>query len=155
MIMKKAVFLSLTCVFLAGCSSMNLFKDDAPPANDTSAAADLAPEEPIESSTARTAAPSGNRLTAAQINKALAGKSWNWKSDKNSGVTLYANDGSSLIEVAGKGTTTGKWLAKDGELCEKFEPASFMPKGEDMKCRKITGGGNSFQVGSAEFTLAQ
>jgi glucose/arabinose dehydrogenase len=152
MMMKKAFILSLTCVFLAGCSSMNLFKDDAPPAAEPDApAADLAPEEPIESQTARTA----GGLSAADINKALAGKSWNWKAPKNSGVTLYANDGSSLIEVAGKGTTTGKWLAKDGQLCEKFEPASFLPKGQPMTCRSISGGGSAFQVGDASFTLAQ
>jgi hypothetical protein len=151
MTMKKTAILSLTCVLLAGCTSMNLFKDDPQPAPATNADLDLAPEEPVETAQARTV----GDLSATQINKALAGKSWRWTAPKNSGVTLYANDGSSLIEVNGKGTTTGKWLAKNGQLCEKFEPASFLPKGQPMTCRKISGSGGAYRVGDASFTLAQ
>jgi glucose/arabinose dehydrogenase len=147
MMLKSAVSLSLAGLLLAGCSSMNLFKDDPAPAAQT---VDLAPEEPLEP----LAAPASKGLTAAQINKALSGKSWKWKGPNNGGVTLFANDGSSLVEVTGKGTTTGKWLAKDGQLCEKFEPAPFLPKGVPMTCQPITGGGNTYKVGQATFTLA-
>ena len=65
-------------------------------------------------------------MSAAQIKQVLSGKSWKWASPKNSGVTLYADDGSSLVEVTGKGTTTGKWSVKDGQLCESF-CASTLP----------------------------
>ena len=93
-------------------------------------------------------------LTAADIRAALSGKSWRWSGPNNSGVTLYASDGTSLVEVTGKGTTTGTWSAKDGELCEAFAPAPFLPKGVAMNCQPITGSGNVYQVGQATFTLA-
>jgi hypothetical protein len=69
-------------------------------------------------------------------------------------VTLYANDGSSLVEVTGKGTTTGKWVAKDGQLCEKMAPAAFIPKGVAEVCNPIVKTASGYKVGSANFTLA-
>jgi hypothetical protein len=108
--------------------------------------------EPAEPSLA----PETSALSAAEIQKALAGKSWRWTSAKSnlSGVTLYASDGTSLVEVTGKGTTTGKWSAKDGYLCESFAPAPFIPQGKGMSCQPISGGGGQFRVGQADFTLA-
>jgi hypothetical protein len=97
-------------------------------------------------------APTG--LAAADISNILAGKSWRWSGPNNSGVTLYASDGTSLVEVTGKGTTTGTWSAKDGQLCESFAPAPFLPKGVPMNCQPMTGSGNVYQVGQATFTLA-
>jgi hypothetical protein len=147
---KTFASIAFTALFLTGCTSMNLFKDNPePPAPE----ADLAPEEPdaMKPTMSKTAA---KGLSAQQINKALSGKSWKWKGPNNAGVTLFANDGSSLVEVTGKGTTTGKWLAKDGQLCEKFEPAPFLPKGVPMTCQPITGSGNTYRVGQATFTLA-
>jgi Protein of unknown function (DUF995) len=149
MIMKTQtlVALAFASFLLTGCSSMNLFKDSpesAPPVND------LAPEDdsaPLASAS--------KGLSVSEINKALSGKSWKWKGPNNAGVTLFANDGSSLVEVTGKGTTTGKWMAKNGQLCEKFEPAPFLPKGVPMTCQPITGGGGTYKVGQATFTLAQ
>lgn len=100
-------------------------------------------------------APSGpGQLTASQIKSALSGKSWRWQGPTNSGVTLYASDGTSLVEVTGKGTTTGKWLVKDGQLCESFSPAPFLPKGVPMTCQPFSGSNNVYQVGAATFTLA-
>jgi Protein of unknown function (DUF995) len=101
----------------------------------------LAPEQPTG-------------LSKAQIENAFSGKSWNWASPKNSGQTLYAADGTSLVEVKGKGTTTGKWLAKDGQLCESYAPAPFLPKGAPMSCQTVTGSDGSYQVGQANFTPA-
>jgi hypothetical protein len=93
-------------------------------------------------------------LSQADINNILSGKSWRWSGPNNSGVTLYASDGTSLVEVTGKGTTTGTWSAKDGQLCEAFKPAPFLPKGVALNCQPITGSGNVYQVGQATFTLA-
>ena len=93
-------------------------------------------------------------LSQAEISNILSGKSWRWSGPNNSGVTLYASDGTSLVEVTGKGTTTGTWSAKDGQLCEAFAPAPFLPKGVPMSCKPITGSGNVYQVGEATFTLA-
>jgi len=98
------------------------------------------------------AAPTG--LSQADINNILSGKSWRWSGPNNSGVTLYASDGTSLVEVTGKGTTTGTWSAQDGQLCEAFAPAPFLPKGVALNCQPITGSGNVYQVGQATFTLA-
>ncbi len=99
------------------------------------------------------AAPKG-QLSAGQIRKIISGKSWKWTSPKFNGVTLYADDGSALIEVTGKGTTTGKWRAEDGQLCESTAPAPFLPEGSDEKCRPMSGSGNTYSVGQATFTLA-
>jgi hypothetical protein len=98
--------------------------------------------------------PQPTGLGAADIRNILSGKSWRWSGPNNSGVTLYASDGTSLVEVTGKGTTTGTWSAKDGELCEAFAPAPFLPKGVAYNCQPMTGSGNVYQVGQATFTLA-
>lgn len=130
-------------VGLTGCTNMNIFKD-TPSTPPPEPQVDLQPD-PI--------APSGG-MSAAQIKKVLSGKSWKWASPRNSGVTLYADDGSSLVEVTGKGTTTGKWSVKDGQLCESFSPAPFLPKGVPMTCQPFSGSGNMYKVGQATFTLA-
>jgi Protein of unknown function (DUF995) len=122
-------------ITLAGCASGGMFgsrRAETPPPTDVEPAA----------------------MTAAEIKRAISGKSWRWTSPKNSGVTLYASDGTSLVQVDGKGNTTGKWQVKDGYLCESFAPATFMPQGVAMSCQPITGSGNSFRVGQADFTLA-
>jgi hypothetical protein len=159
MTIKTLAILSLTAALLAGCTSMNVFKDDSSPPPPVEK--DLAPEEPEAplkmSSAPNSASKSG--LKAAEINKALSGKSWKWVATTDSGatisgVTLYANDGSSLVEISGKGTTTGKWAAKDGELCESMAPAPFLPKGKDSFCNPMSRSGNGYKVGAATFTLA-
>ncbi len=92
--------------------------------------------------------------SAAEIRTLLAGKSWRFSGPNNSGVTLYASDGTSLVEVDGKGTTTGRWMTKDGELCESFAPAPFLPGGVAMTCYPFSGSGNSYRAGEATFQLA-
>jgi hypothetical protein len=158
MMIKTLSTLSLTAALLAGCTSMNVFKDDAapPPAVEN----DLAPEEP-EVALQKSSSVRSSGLKAAEINKVISGKSWKWTATNNegavviSGVTLYANDGSSLVEISGKGTTTGKWLAKDGQLCESMSAAPpFLPKGKDMFCNPIIKNANGYDVGAAKFTLA-
>jgi hypothetical protein len=143
MSMKSTVSLVLAALALSACSDMNLFKDSPPPE----------PTPPPVANIPSPAVPAG-KLSAAQIKSALSGKSWKWAGPNNSGVTLYANDGSSLVEVTGKGTTTGKWVAKDGQLCESFAPAPFLPKGVPLTCQPMTGGGGNYKVGSTNFTLA-
>jgi hypothetical protein len=132
---------------LAGCSSASLFRDSPQEASQP----DLAPNNSLDEPLIEGAEGS---LTADQIRKVLSGKSWRWQGSKLSGVTLYADDGSSLIEVTGKGTTTGKWEARDGQLCESVAPAPFLPNGLPMKCQPMTGAGGTYTVGQATFTLA-
>jgi hypothetical protein len=95
-------------------------------------------------------------LSAAEIRTILAGKSWRFQGPNNTGTTLYAADGSSLVEVDGKGTTKGRWTTKDGQLCESFDPASFLPGGVPMSCYPFSRGADpeTYQAGKATFTVA-
>ena len=95
-------------------------------------------------------------LSATEIRTILAGKSWRFQGPNNTGTTLYAADGSSLVEVDGKGTTKGKWMTKDGQLCESFDPAPFLPGGVPMSCYPFSRGSapESYQAGKATFTVA-
>lgn len=133
--LKRNLSLLAVVLALAACGSRFDARDSAPPADAPDA---YAPAQ----------------MSDAQIRKALSGKSWRWASPKNSGVTLYAADGTSLVEVDGKGTTTGKWSVENGSLCESFAPASFMPKGMAKSCQPVSGEGGNFTVGQANFTLA-
>jgi len=157
--MKNVSYLAVilaTSLSLEGCASMNLFKDDTPAAAPAAIAAPPvgAPNlAPGLQAPGLQAAP--GTLTAAQIKTLLTGKSWRWQGPKNGGVTLYASDGTSLVEVTGKGTTQGKWQVQDGQLCEQFAPASFLPQGSPMSCQPFTGGANGvYNVGPATFKLA-
>ena len=95
-------------------------------------------------------------LPAGEIRTILAGKSWRFVGPNNTGTTLYASDGTSLVEVDGKGKTKGHWQSQDGQLCESFEPAPFLPGGVPMSCYgfSATGTPDTYQVGKATFTLA-
>jgi Protein of unknown function (DUF995) len=151
MTMKSTTLLAVSAFVLAGCSSMNVFKDDASAPPPQAEAVEAQAPPPLE--------PAENAMSAAAINKKLSGKSWKWQGKEFSGVTLYANDGSSLVEITGKGTTTGKWVAKDGQLCEKLEPAPFLPATlpitQKMTCAKVADAGSNLRVGGGTFTLAQ
>jgi len=107
-----------------------------------------------DSSALQPSAPQG--LSAGEIRSTLAGESWRIKGPNNTGTTLYAEDGSSLVEVDGKGTTKGKWMTKDGQLCESFDPAPWLPGGVPMSCYPFARGAapGSFQAGKAVFTQA-
>jgi len=99
-------------------------------------------------------APTSTGLSGAQIHGILAGKSWRFAGPNNTGTTLYAEDGTSLVEVDGKGTTKGTWTTKDGQLCESFNPAPFLPGGVPLTCYPFSGSNNVYQAGKATFTLA-
>lgn len=96
-------------------------------------------------------------LSAAEIRNILAGKSWRFQGPNNTGTTLYANDGSSLVEVDGKGRTKGRWTTKDGQLCESFDPAPpWLPGGVPMSCYSFAPGAapGTYQAGKAVFSVA-
>ncbi|MCA0432688.1 MAG: DUF995 domain-containing protein [Proteobacteria bacterium] len=140
----KPILTAITCaLLLSGCASLNVFKDNKSDSS-MSSQNDLQPSDTLSPGT----------MSASQIKGILSGKSWKWSSPRNSGVTLYADDGSSLVEVTGKGTTTGKWTVKDGQLCESFSPAPFLPNGVPMTCQPFSGSGSTYRVGQATFTLA-
>ncbi len=95
-------------------------------------------------------------MTAAEIRSTLSGKSWRFQGPNNTGTTLYAEDGTSLVEVDGKGTTKGKWRVEYGQLCESFGPARWLPGGVPMSCYPFARGTapGTFQAGKAVFTQA-
>ncbi len=154
MTLKTRAALATAAILLSGCTSMNFFKDDTssqPPPPD------LPPEEPQMQ---EPMAPAASGVGSAMISKKISGKSWKWTSPNYSGVTLYANDGSSLIELKGKGTlapvtTTGRWEARNGELCESVKAAPPVLTADVAKsCKPFTSTGNtSFTVGKANFVL--
>jgi hypothetical protein len=94
-------------------------------------------------------------LAATDIQSTLSGKSWRFKGPRNTGTTLFASDGTSLVEVDGKGTTKGKWTTKDGQLCESFAAAPWLPGGVPMSCYPFTRGSSpgTYQAGPATFKL--
>ncbi len=98
--------------------------------------------------------PTSSVLSGPDIHGILAGKSWRFAGPNNTGTTLYAEDGTSLVEVDGKGTTKGTWTTKDGQLCESFNPAPFLPGGVPLTCYPFSGSNNVYQAGKATFTLA-
>jgi hypothetical protein len=154
MTLKTIASLLTAATLLTGCSSMNVFKDDSPPPPEP----DLPPEEPVMM--APQAAPKGP--SAAEISKRISGKSWKWSSPNYSGVTLYANDGSSLIELKDKVkgnlapvTTTGRWRAENGMLCESVKAAPpVLTADVEEKCKPFSSSTpNAFAVGKANFVL--
>ena len=140
---KTVSFIALAAA-LAGCANMGVFKDS--PSSQANDAAALAASTPQQVQPAA--------VPAAQIKTLLTGKSWRWVGPKNSGVTLYAADGTSLVEVTGKGTTGGKWSARDGQLCESFNPAPFIPQGVPNTCQPFSNAGGKYTVGQATFAVA-
>lgn len=138
---------------LGGCTSMSVFKDSEPTAPaipKAKVAAPTAPAlvpEPLPGARARSA------LAASQIRTIVAGKTFRWESEKNSGTTIFARNGTSLIEVDGKGTASGKWVARDGQLCESVNSGgTALPEGSGEICRPFSRSGSNYQVGPATFT---
>ncbi len=140
----KIISLLALSASLSACSNMNVFKD-SPSSQPVDLAAQPDPSAMIPT-----------QVTAGQIKSMLVGKSWRWVGPKNSGVTLYSPDGTSLVEVTGKGTTGGQWTTKDGQLCESFSPAPFLPQGAPMTCQPFsaTGTPGQYRNGQASFALA-
>ena len=98
--------------------------------------------------------PQPQLMSATQIHGILQGKSWRFVGPNNTGTTLYAADGTSLVEVDGKGKTKGRWQTQDGQLCESFDPAPFLPGGVPMSCYPFSGSNGNYKAGKATFSLA-
>jgi hypothetical protein len=165
-VIRWSVTLPLLAI-LAGCSGLSVFKDNdkAPqastqlePAPELSARRPTTPaEQPPRPSLAPEAnlnepEPSVSVMPAAKVRAAVAGKTFRWVGPNNSGTTIFAQDGKTLIEVDGRGTTSGKWVARDGQLCESINPGgTIKPEGSAMKCNPFSGGNGNYKVGAATF----
>jgi hypothetical protein len=146
MIFRTALVIT-TAASLSACTGFDVFKDSS-----SQPVQGIAPQ-PLPTPAPINPVPS-TALSATQIKSLLAGKSWSWAGPKNSGVTLYASDGTSLVQVTGKGTTGGKWSVRDGQLCESFNPAPFIPQGVPNTCQTFSGAAGTYRVGQATFKLA-
>jgi hypothetical protein len=129
---ESVAILIVAGILLSGCTQAGGTKKSAP----------LAPAPAVP-------------LAATDIQSTLSGKSWRFQGPRNTGTTLYASDGTSLVEVDGKGTTKGKWTTKDGQLCESFDAAPWLPGGVPMSCYPFTRGSSpgTYKAGPATFTL--
>jgi hypothetical protein len=146
MIFRAAIVVA-TAASISACTGFDVFKDSS-----SQPVQGIAPQ-PLPTPAPINPVPSA-AISAAQIKSLMAGKSWSWAGPKNSGVTLYASDGTSLVQVTGKGTTGGRWSTRDGMLCESFNPAPFIPQGVPNTCQTFTGGAGLYKVGQASFKLA-
>jgi hypothetical protein len=93
-------------------------------------------------------------MSAAEIQTALTegGKSFTYSGAGTKGTILYAANGTSLYTEDGKGTGTGKWRAADGQLCQSFDPASFLPGGRPETCTSFARSGSGYAAGPITLT---
>jgi hypothetical protein len=154
--MPKVLWAVPLLLALSGCSSLGVFRE-----SDTAAAPAPTAVEPPSTATARLAqepqdlVPAPASMQAASIRQAVSGKTFRWQGPNNSGTTLFAQDGTSLIEVDGKGTAQGTWQVRDGQLCETIKPGSaVLPKGSPLRCNPFSGAGGRYKVGPATFTAS-
>jgi hypothetical protein len=91
-------------------------------------------------------------MKAAEIMHVLSNKSFQYtRSGSGSGVITFSSDGTFVYQENGKGEGTGVWQASEGELCEAFNPTSFLPKGSRSECRPFRWDGNAYFAGDARF----
>lgn len=134
MTLKKSSRIAMMCLgaaILAGCSTSGTDTGREPPA--------------------------ANGLSGGEIHNILMRQELEFQGPNNTGTTLYADDGSSLVEVDGKGRTRGRWETRDGQLCESFEAAPpWLPGGVPMSCYPFSRGSSpgTYQAGKAVFTPA-
>lgn len=86
-------------------------------------------------------------LRADEIRAALGGKTFAYTGGGASGTIIYAEDGTSLYTEDGKGNGTGRWSARNGQLCQSLDPTSFLPSGRSESCASFSRSGNSFMAG--------
>jgi len=91
-------------------------------------------------------------MTADDIKTALAGKTFSYAGAGVKGTIIYAEDGTSLYTEDGKGNGTGKWHARDGQLCQSLDPASFIPSGKPESCAGFTRSGSGYAAGPVTLT---
>ena len=91
-------------------------------------------------------------MDAGEISSALGGKTFAYEGGGMKGTIIYAADGSSLYTEDGKGNGTGKWRAKDGQLCQSFDPADFLPSGRSETCASFARSANGYAAGPIRLT---
>lgn len=59
-------------------------------------------------------------LSAAEIQSAIVGKTFQYTRADGNGFVNYNSDGTFTFQDDAKGEGTGKWTASDGQFCEVF-----------------------------------
>ncbi len=69
-------------------------------------------------------------LTAAEIQGAIAGKTFQYTRSDGNGFITYQPDGTFAFQDDIKGSGTGTWSASDGQFCEAFGSGAATECGE-------------------------
>ena len=64
------------------------------------------------------------------------------------GQVTYNSDYTFSYREDGKGEGTGIWQPSDEQLCEAFDPTSFMPRGSPSRCHPFSAIDNTYTVGT-------
>jgi hypothetical protein len=136
MIMQFHVFRTTLMVsgvlLVAACSS----------SNKTSDVAINEPEPQTES------VPQDGPWKARNITEALSDRTFAYTDGGRNGQVTYNSDYTFSYREEGKGEGTGIWQPSDEQLCEAFDPTSFLPRGSPSRCHPFSSIDNTFTVGS-------
>jgi hypothetical protein len=91
-------------------------------------------------------------MGAGEISSALGGKTFAYEGAGTRGTIIYAADGTSLYTEDGKGNGQGRWRAKDGQLCQSFDPTDFLPGGRPESCVGFSRAGSGYRAGPIALT---
>jgi hypothetical protein len=69
-------------------------------------------------------------LSNDEIKKTIAGRTWQYTRGDDTGIINYNVDGTSAYQDDVKGSGTGAWSVKDGQLCESFDKAPALQCGQ-------------------------
>lgn len=105
--------LALCCALLAACGG-----GGANGVRFVSGSSSKAAPEPIR------------QLTAAEIQTAIVGKTFQYTREDGNGFVTYNGDGTFSFQDDVKGEGTGTWSASDGQFCETFGAAAARDCGE-------------------------
>jgi hypothetical protein len=128
----RAALVSTTLVVLVACSS----SDDAAP--------DLSINEPEP----QTETGSQGPWKARNIIEALSGRTFTYTDGKRQGQVTYNSDYTFSYREEGKGEGTGIWQPSDEQLCEAFDPTSFMPRGSPSRCQPFSAIDDTYSIGT-------
>lgn len=85
---------------------------------------------------------------ARNITEALSDRTFSYTDGNRHGQVTYNSDYTFSYREDGKGEGTGIWQPSDEQLCEAFDPTSFMPRGSPSRCHPFNAIDNTFTVGT-------
>jgi hypothetical protein len=135
MIMQFRVFrtalMASSVLLVAACSSSNDTPDVS--INEPEPQTETAPQGPWK---------------ARNITEALSDRTFAYTDGNRNGQVTYNSDYTFSYREEGKGEGTGIWQPSDEQLCEAFDPTSFLPRGSPSRCHPFSAVEDTFTVGS-------